>query len=96
MAGRLAYKEINFIFFLVIKMLIEIESFYGNKLISGKKCTGKELRSKFKEAIKMADTDNFTVLFCRLFQFEEIPFDDNDKVDYVIDLDTYLVYKPRY
>ena len=78
--------------------LVEIESFYGDKLISGKKCTAKDLRNKFKEAISITDAENnnFAALFCRMFQFEEISFDKNYKVDYIIDLDTYLVRKPFY
>lgn len=80
----------------MIKVLVYIESFWGVKIISGKKCTEKELRQKFKKTIKTTDAKDFTALFCRMFQFEEQSLDENIQVDFVIDLDTLLVYTPRY
>ena len=77
-------------------MLIEIESFFGNRLISGKKCTEKELREKFRKVIKIAETQNFTELFCRMYNFEEYDLSEYIQADFVIDLDTHLVYAPRY
>jgi len=78
------------------KMLVFIESFWGNKIITGKKCTENELRNKFKKALKITQTAEFTALFCRMFQFDELPLDEDIHVDYIMDLDTLLVYKPRY
>ena len=77
-------------------MIIEIESYLGDKLLSGKKCTEKELREKFKKALKVSQDENFLRIFCSMFKFEGIPFDENIEVDYVIDLDTHLVYTPDY
>jgi len=77
-------------------MLIYIESFWGDRLISGKKCTENEVRKKFKEAVKITETADFTALFCRIFQFDEYPLAKDIQVDFIIDLDTHLVYRPHY
>lgn len=77
-------------------MLVEIESFWGNKIISGKKCSEKELRRKMNKALKITETEEFTAIFCRMFQFEEYNFSDDVRVDFIIDLDTHLVYAPKY
>lgn len=77
-------------------MLVYIESFYGDKLISGKKCTEKELREKFKKVIEISEPADFTPLFCRMFRFQEQFLDEEVQVDFFIDLDTHLIYTPRY
>jgi len=77
-------------------MIVYIESFWGDRLISGKKCSENELREKFKKVITIAEKDNFTELFCRMFKFEEFPMADDIDFDFVIDLDTHLVYTPKY
>ena len=77
-------------------MLVEIESYFGDRLISGKKCTENQLREKYMQAIKIADASNFTELFCRMFSFEEYPLSDDVQVDFVMDLDTNIVYAPQY
>lgn len=45
-------------------MLVYIESSWGDRLISSKKCTEKELREKFKEVLEVTETEDFTPLFC--------------------------------
>ena len=77
-------------------MLVYVESYWGDKLITGKKCTENELRKKFKKAVVITQTEEFTALFCRMFHFDELPLDKDIKVDYIIDLDTHLVYAPSY
>ncbi len=77
-------------------MLVEIESFWGDKIISGKKCSEKELRQKMNEVLKITETEEFTAIFCRMFQFEENNFSDEVRVDFVIDLDTHLIFVPKY
>ena len=77
-------------------MLIRIDSFFGDKLIFGKRCTEKDLREKFNKVIEAVETEEFVTLFCRMFQFEELPVDEDIRVDYIIDLDTHLVYTPCY
>lgn len=76
-------------------MLIEIEGYNIHELLSGPKMKEKDLRQKFLRAVKMIDMCDFTDLFCRLYKFDRIPYSDNIDVDYVMDLDTWLVYKPK-
>jgi len=77
-------------------MLVYIESMWGDRLISGKKCTETELREKFKKVIEIGEIDNFTELFCRMFEFEEYPMPEHIEVDFVIDLDINKIYAPRH
>jgi len=78
-------------------MLVFIESFYGNRLLTGKRCSEKELWQRMKCVVgKIEKTEDFTPLFCRLYEFDELPMCDDTEVDFVIDLDTCLVYSPQY
>ncbi|WP_310603785.1 hypothetical protein [Anaerosporobacter sp.] len=77
-------------------MLVFIESFFGDRLIYGEKCTEEQLREKFNQTVKLTELADFTPLFCSMFDFQELPYNEKIYVDYVIDLDTYLVYAPQY
>ncbi len=77
-------------------MLVYIESYWGDRLISGKKCSEKELRQKMKLVLEITQSEDFTALFCRMHQFDEYPLTDDIETDFVLDLDTCLVYKPKY
>jgi TorA maturation chaperone TorD len=80
-------------------MRIEIESFFGDRLISSEKeYQLNELQVKVMRMIQRANTtaEDFTTLFCRTYQFEELPYSDDIRVDFVIDLDIHHVYKPCY
>ncbi|MWP62741.1 hypothetical protein [Gilliamella sp. Pas-s25] len=75
-------------------MIIEIESFYGNTLISGKITSIEQLKSRMMTVLNMVDTQNFTHTFCLSYGCQIYPYDKNIAVDYVIDLDIYHVYQP--
>ena len=76
-------------------MIVEIESYKIKDIyISGKSCSEKDLRQKVKNVL-LIENDNFVQLFCRLYNFDVINT-FSDTVDFVIDLDTHLVYKPKY
>ena len=77
-------------------MLVWIESFLGDRLISGKTCSEKELRQRMKEVLEIKEDEDFTAVFCRIHQFDEYPLSADIQVDFVIDLDTSLVYAPKY
>ena len=77
-------------------MLIYIDSFFGDSLLSGKKCSEKELRKRVLETTSQCNTSDFTALFCRQYLFDELPLTEDVEVDFVVDLDTSLVYIPRY
>ncbi|KES14885.1 Aldo/keto reductase family [Gilliamella apicola SCGC AB-598-I20] len=77
-------------------MIIEVESYCGNTLISGKVRNIGQLKNRMMKIIKEFGTDNFVDFFCVQFGFNVYPYDEYIIADYVIDLDTYQVYKPTY
>lgn len=77
-------------------MIIEVESYYGNTLISGKVRNIGQLKNRMMKIIKEFGTENFVDFFYIQFGFNVYPYDEYIIVDYVIDLDTYQVYKPTY
>ncbi len=72
-------------------MLIEIESYKGNRLLHGKKLKISEIKAFLKEIGTVEDEIS---LFCTRFAYEELPYDPNIQVDLCIDLDTFLVIVP--
>ena len=77
-------------------MLIEIESVYGDKIIHGRHLDMNELNSAIDEILKTVNEENFVFAFCSRYQYEEIPYSDDIRIDYTIDLDTHLLLKPKY
>jgi len=75
--------------------LVRIDSHFGDALISGKNCSERELREKAKKALQVSEPGNFVALFCRMFMFEEQSMPKDTPADFIIDLDTHLVYAPR-
>ena len=77
-------------------MLIEIESVYGDKIIHGRHLSINELKSAMEEILEIVNEKDFTPVFCSRFQYEVIPYSNDVRVDYRIDLDTHLLFKPEY
>lgn len=77
-------------------MLIEIESFYGDSLLSGKVSSIEQLRHQMLTVLADCDTCDFISVFCARYGYDIYPYDESIQVDYVIDLDTYMVYRPVY
>ncbi|OCG01059.1 hypothetical protein [Gilliamella sp. wkB112] len=77
-------------------MLIEIESFYGGTLISGKVRSIGQLKSRMMKIIHEVGPEQFIDTFCHRYGYDIYPYDNNIQVDYVIDLDIYHVYQPSY
>ena len=77
-------------------MLIEIESVYGDKIIHGRHLSINELKSAVEEILEIVNEKDFTPVFCFRFQYEVIPYSNDIRVDYRIDLDTHLLFKPEY
>ncbi|WP_267339640.1 MULTISPECIES: hypothetical protein [unclassified Gilliamella] len=42
------------------------------------------------------DIQDFMSVFCARYIYDIYPYDESIQVDYVVDLDTYSVYKPVY
>ena len=81
-------------------MIIEVESVHGDTIIHGKNFSESELRTVIKELLSSADEFNFVSIFCMRCGYELLPYDNSVEVDYIvdyiIDLDTHLLIKPKY
>lgn len=76
-------------------MIIEIEYYKGNIMLSGKSVSFSELKKQFEtiENIHDAETDNFIELLCRNYQWTVI--ETGIMTDYVYDRDIRKLYKQR-
>ncbi|WP_010252790.1 hypothetical protein [Acetivibrio cellulolyticus] len=78
-------------------MIVEIDGYYNSSIVYGRKCTKKALKEMYLKALSLTvDIRDLPGIFCRLYNFEEFPYTSEIFVDYVIDTDTNLIYKPRY
>ena len=77
-------------------MLIEIESAYGDKLIRGSHLDREALQNALKEILPTVSEKDFLSVFCTRYGYEELPYSDTILVDYIFDLDTHLLIKPKY
>ena len=77
-------------------MLIELESVYGDKLIHGGHFEREELQNAINELLQTVTEKDFLFAFCTHYGYEELPYTGTTYVDYVIDLDTHLLIKPKY
>ncbi len=76
-------------------MILYIESVYGDTLLHGKPFGEADLRTKVQKLLTLVREEEITSAFCSRYDYETVPFDPFLKADYVIDLDTHLVYKPK-
>lgn len=75
-------------------MIVKIEGYQVQTLVSGKKCSESKLHWQMKKAIDfMTEETKFVSMFSRLFDYEEIEYSDDVMVDYIIDIDIYKVFK---
>ncbi|MDE6666408.1 MAG: hypothetical protein K2K14_09560 [Ruminococcus sp.] len=76
-------------------MIIEIEYYKGNIMLSGKSVSFSEMKKQLEttENIHDAETDNFIELLCRNYQWTVIEIDIMP--DYVYDRDIRKLYKQR-
>ena len=77
-------------------MIIEIESYFGNKIVSGKVRSLRELRRCVKDVLKESNHEDFTSIFCARYNFDILTYDEEIMIDCCIDLDTQTVFKPQY
>ncbi len=74
-------------------MIVEIVGYQVQVLVSGKKCSESKLHWQMKKTIDcMTEDIKFISMFSRLFDYEEIEYSDEVKVDYTIDIDTYKIF----
>lgn len=78
-------------------MIVEIDGFFHQILITGKKCSKQELEQKYLIAKELIiDIREIPDIFYRLYKFKQIPYSNDIEVDFVIDTDTDRIYKPSY
>lgn len=80
-----------------MKMMIEIDGYYEQVLLSGESCTLKELRYMYMQVRRQAATV-FDVprLLVAQYGFTRLPYDTTVQVAFVIDTDTDRIYSPTY
>lgn len=78
-------------------MIIEIDGYTLNALLTGKKCSKQQLKEKYLKAKEITyEISDIANVFCRLHNFERITSDSDVEVDFVIDTDTDRIYSPIY
>jgi len=81
----------------VIILINEIDGCFHQVFLSVIKCSKQELRQKYMQVkklnIMMKDLPN---VFCRIHNFDQIPYDCDIKVEFVIDTDTEKICSPFY
>ena len=76
-------------------MIIEIESVYGDSLLYGRKMTLSDIDKVMKDVLNVVSEQEFIEVFCTKSGYEKFDYQEEIRVDYVIDIDTHKVYKPR-
>ena len=78
-------------------MIIEMDGYFNQAILTGRKCSKQQLKQMYLQAKKLTlDTGNLPNIFCRLYSFEQVPYSEDMKVDFVIDSDTDRIYSPSY
>jgi len=78
-------------------VIIKIDGFHGQTLLSGKKRSKRKLREMYKESLSLiTNVEELPKIFCILYNFEQIPYSSDIQIDFVIDTDTGRIYTPSY
>ena len=78
-------------------MIIEIDGYFNQAILTGRKCSKQQLKQMYLQAKELTlDTGNLPSIFCRLHNFEQVSYSEDIKVDFVIDTDTDRIYLPLY
>jgi len=79
------------------KMIIEVESYFGDYIIVGKKHTKNEIIKMYKDIISSYNykDKDFTRMFCFKYNYDILKNAEQIEVDLIIDLDIRKVYKPK-
>jgi hypothetical protein len=61
-------------------MIIEIDGFFTHALLTGKKCSKKQLKQMYVKAKELnSDPGDFPSIISRLYHFEQIPYREDIK-----------------
>ncbi|MGL5434557.1 MAG: hypothetical protein ACRDBO_04050 [Lachnospiraceae bacterium] len=74
-------------------MLIRIEYYFGDMLLSGKVRSAGQLKYRMQQTLADTPIEDFIPVFCSRYHYEILPHDKDVKVDYTIDLDTLIVFE---
>ena len=78
-------------------MIIEMDGYYHQVILTGKKCSKQQLKQKYLQAKKLTyDIKELPNVFMRLHKFEQLLYDVDVEVEFVIDTDTDRVYSRSY
>lgn len=78
-------------------MIIEIDGYYHQVLLTCKKCSKIQLRQKYLQAKELTyETRDILDIFCRIHNFDQVPYDNEIEVDFIIDTDADRIYTPSY
>lgn len=78
-------------------LIVKIDGYYHQVLLKGKKCSKKELLKRYIKAKALtSDILDLPAIFCRINCFDQLVYNEDIEVDYVIDTDTDRIYKPSY
>lgn len=78
-------------------MIIEIDGYFNQALLTGKKCSKQQLRQMYRQADQLtSESRDFVNVFCRLHNFDQLPYSEDIEVDFVLDTDTGRIYSPSY
>ena len=78
-------------------MIIEIDGFFNQALLTGRKCSKQQLKQMYLQAKELSfHSSDLPNVFCRLHNFEQVPYSQAIKVDFVLDADTDRIYSPSY
>lgn len=69
-------------------LIIEIDGYYQQILLVGKKSSRRQVKHLTDDIKELPNT------FCKLCDFEEIIYDNEIRVEFVIDTDTDIIYSP--
>lgn len=79
------------------EMIIEIEGYDFQAILFGKKCSEHELKQMYIAALRnVTNRNQLPRKFCSLYGFDEVMYDSEIEVDFVIDTDTDRIYSPQY
>ena len=81
----------------MIILIIEIDGYNHQVLLKGKLCSKQQLRQRYWITKSLAfDIRELPEVFCKHYHFEQIPYNVNTKVHFVLDTDTDRIYTPTY
>lgn len=79
-------------------MIIEMDGYFNQTILTGRKCSKQQLKQMYFQAKELTsgNTSNLPYVFCKVHKFEQVSYSEEIEVDFVIDTDTARIYSPSY